>query len=156
MRREKTVHVGHVLVMHSGSRNLYAGITRTREQALGEAERLRALLAPPTADRAAIAKRFSDCPLTKAVGGDLGYFGRWGKSAQGGQILPELVPALAKLDPGEVSPVTESVFGFHVVWVFDERLPGAAQPEPARDGGAGPPAGGRDAAAGGRDAEGAP
>lgn len=130
LRREKTAHVAHVLVMHTGSRNAYSGITRTRDEALSEAERLRGLLAANGADRAAIAKRFSDCPLTKEIGGDLGYYGRFGKSPQGGQILPELIPALAKLAPGEVSPVTESMFGFHVAWMIEEPQPGPAAPRP--------------------------
>jgi hypothetical protein len=154
VRREKTVHIGHVLVMHTESRNAYAGITRTRAEALEEAERLRGLLAADGADRPAIARRYSECPLTKAIGGDLGYYGRWGKSPLGVQIPPEFVPALAKLGPGDVSPVVESVFGFHVLWQIPEPAPGAAPAAPARDACPATPVG-PDAAAGGPDAEGA-
>lgn len=123
VKREKTIHIGHVLVIHKKARNAHMEITRNQDEARAEAERLRKQLAADGADWAAIARKSSDCALTKAIGGDLGYYGKGVKTLMGGRLLPRLVPAVMGLDPGEVSKVNETEFGFHVVWRY---------PDPAR------------------------
>lgn len=120
IKREKTVHIGHVLVIHKKARNAHSEITRNLEEARTEAENLRKQILVEGADWAAIAKKSSDCPLTKAVGGDLGYYGKGVKTVMGGRLLPKLVPAVVGLEPGEVSKVTETEFGFHVVWRYPD------------------------------------
>ncbi len=76
-----------------------------------EAEALRAQIAAG-ADFAAIASARSISP-EKAHGGDLGF-------VPSGQLPPEIEQAAA-LKPGELSPVFESPFGFHVLKLEERR-----------------------------------
>lgn len=127
VRREKVVHIGHVLVMHKEAMYAHNEITRTREEAEAEAERLRKALSSESADRAKIATKSSDCRRSKLVGGDLGYYGKGGRGHRGGRLMPELVGAVSRLDPGEVSKVVSSDYGFHVAWRFPDPEPTKAQ-----------------------------
>ncbi len=119
VRREQTVHIGHVLVMHKESRFAHEGITtRTPEEAKVEASSLHKLLVAEGADRVAIAKKSSDCRRSKEVGGDLGYFDKTGRTIKGGRLMPELASAVVELKVGQTSKVTTSDYGFHVVWRY--------------------------------------
>lgn len=57
-----------------------------------------------------IAKRESMDPGSKAVGGDLGWNRR-------GATVPEFERMMFALNPGQVSPVFETAFGFHILRV---------------------------------------
>lgn len=57
-----------------------------------------------------IAKRESMDPGSKAVGGDLGWTRR-------GATVPEFERMLFALNPGQVSPVFETAFGYHILRV---------------------------------------
>jgi peptidyl-prolyl cis-trans isomerase SurA len=57
-----------------------------------------------------LAKRYSDDPGSKELGGDLGWNRR-------GRMVPEFDRMMFQLPPGQVSPVIETVFGFHVIKV---------------------------------------
>lgn len=59
------------------------------------------------ADFAEIAKDKSDCP-SGSRGGDLGHFGR-------GMMVPEFEQAAFDLEPGALSDVVETDFGYHVI-----------------------------------------
>ena len=63
----------------------------------------------------ALAQEFSDCP-SKARGGDLGLFER-------GRMIKEFEDAAFALAPGEISPVIESQFGYHVIKVTEHNEP---------------------------------
>ena len=100
------IRAAHILIMYKGSRRAPANITRTKEEARAEAERLLEKIRSG-ADFAELARLYSDGP-SKTRGGDLGYFGR-------GQMVKEFEDAAFKLKKGEVSDVVETPFGFHII-----------------------------------------
>ncbi|NNE08068.1 MAG: hypothetical protein HKN20_05845 [Gemmatimonadetes bacterium] len=59
------------------------------------------------ADFAELATAHSDCP-SKAQGGDLGWFER-------GRMVEPFDNAVFNLKPGEISPVIETQFGYHII-----------------------------------------
>ncbi len=63
-----------------------------------------------------IARRESDDPGSKANGGDLGWNRR-------GRMVPEFDRWMFALPPGQLSPVIETAFGFHIIRV-DRVQPG--------------------------------
>jgi peptidyl-prolyl cis-trans isomerase D len=77
-------------------------------------------------DFAALAKKSSDDPGSAANGGDLGFFPH-------GQMAPEFEAAAFALEPGEVSDVVESPFGFHIIRVEEKKAAGTKPLEAARD-----------------------
>lgn len=58
-----------------------------------------------------IAKRESMDPGTKALGGDLGW------NRRGSGLVPEFESVMFALRPGDVSPVIETPFGYHIIRV---------------------------------------
>ena len=58
-----------------------------------------------------IAKRESMDPGTKQLGGDLGW------NRRGSGLVPEFEAMMFALRPGEVSPVLETAFGYHIIRV---------------------------------------
>jgi peptidyl-prolyl cis-trans isomerase SurA len=58
-----------------------------------------------------IAKRESMDPGTKALGGDLGW------NRRGSGLVPEFEAVMFALRPGDVSPVIETAFGYHIIRV---------------------------------------
>jgi hypothetical protein len=64
-------------------------------------------------DFAGLAKQYS-ADGSAQQGGDLGFFGR-------GKMVPAFEEAAFKLAPGQISPVVESPFGYHVIKVEEKR-----------------------------------
>ena len=62
------------------------------------------------ADFAAAAKRFSGDSASAAQGGELGWFRR-------GVMVKEFEDVAFRIRPGEISPVVETPFGFHIIKV---------------------------------------
>lgn len=61
-----------------------------------------------------LATLYSQDPESAKKGGELGFFTR-------GVMVPEVEAAAFALKPGEVSPIVESVFGFHIVQLIERR-----------------------------------
>jgi hypothetical protein len=129
IRREPLMHLGHVLVQFKEAHFVHAGIKRTQQEAREEIERVAALLHEKGADFGQIAAEHSDCMLTKAVGGDLGYYGK------NARLLPAMLEASTKLQPGEVSAIFETDYGFHIMWRFADGVRPGGRPEAGRDAG---------------------
>jgi peptidyl-prolyl cis-trans isomerase SurA len=65
-------------------------------------------------DLAALARQYSQDPGSGAAGGELGFFKKR-------ELVPEYEAAALKLQPGETSPVIESMFGFHIIQLLERR-----------------------------------
>jgi peptidyl-prolyl cis-trans isomerase C len=72
------------------------------------------------ADFAVLARQYSEGP-SGPQGGDLGFFGR-------GQMAPPFEEAAFAMQPGEISGVVETRFGYHII-KLEERREAALAPE---------------------------
>jgi len=110
------VRLRHVLlkVDQGASRAERARVRRAAERVLAAARK-------PGADFAALARRRSQ-DGSAASGGDLGLVSR-------GQMVAPFEAAAFALQPGEISPVVETPFGYHVIKA-EERRGGERVPEP--------------------------
>ena len=73
----------------------------------GRADSLRKVLTP--ANFATLAAKFSQDPGSATQGGSLGAFPK-------GMMAPEFETGLKAVKPGEVSPVVQTRFGFHIIY----------------------------------------
>ncbi len=103
--RPKTVTARHILIATEPQDDETA-----REEKRDQAEDLRQRLLAGD-DFAALAAQFSDCP-SGANGGDLGEFTE-------GQMVPAFEEAAFSQPIGEIGPVVETRFGYHVIKVTD-------------------------------------
>jgi peptidyl-prolyl cis-trans isomerase C len=71
-------------------------------------------------DFAKLAMDYSDDPGSKAKGGDLGFFEK-------GKMFKAFDEAAFKLNPGEVSDIVETAYGFHII-KMDEKKKEEIQP----------------------------
>jgi peptidyl-prolyl cis-trans isomerase D len=72
------------------------------------------------ADFAALARRYSEDTATAQEGGDLDYFGR-------GRMVPEFDEAAFAMEPGELSDLVKTSFGYHIIKLVD-KTPASTQP----------------------------
>ena len=61
-----------------------------------------------------LAKEYSQDPGSAVEGGYLGFFKR-------GELVPPYEAAARKLEPGQLSPVVESQFGFHLIQLIERK-----------------------------------
>jgi hypothetical protein len=104
---QQTVGASHVLVAYSGAMRAAPTIKRTKDEAKKRAEGL-LVRARKGEDFAKLADSSSDDPSAKANHGSLGKFTR-------AQMVKPFADAAFALKPGEVSPLVETPFGFHVI-----------------------------------------
>ena len=101
------VKASHILISFKGADRADAKITRTKEEAQKEAERIRGLIINDNKDFGDMAHKNSDGP-SKTKGGDLGKF-------KFEVMAKEFSEAAFALDVGSVSEVVETGFGFHII-----------------------------------------
>jgi peptidyl-prolyl cis-trans isomerase SurA len=111
IRREplRLLRIHHLLVAHRDAHQVSRGVTRDRADAARIARALHRKVACDDADLCDLTARFSDDPENRLVCGDLGWI-------EPGLLEPEVERAVFALRPGEVSPVIESDYGFHLFW----------------------------------------
>jgi peptidyl-prolyl cis-trans isomerase D len=76
-------------------------------------------LAKDGGDFSALAKTHSEGP-SKSSGGDLGFF-------SAGQMVPAFEKAVSAMQPGDISEVVKTRFGYHII-LLEEVKPGATRP----------------------------
>lgn len=91
----KSVRAGHILVNTKGE----ADLIKSKIDNGGNFETL--------------ARKYSNCPSAES-GGDLGYFER-------GQMVKEFEDTAFELPVGEVSNSVKTVFGWHLIKVYDKK-----------------------------------
>lgn len=63
---------------------------------------------------AELAKQYSEDPISAKQGGDLGPFKRK-------ELVPEYEAAALRLEPGGLSPIVKSQFGYHLIQLIEKR-----------------------------------
>ncbi len=108
-KKEKTpekAHAAHILLMYKGSDGASESITRTKEEAYQEIQKLLERINAGE-DFAALAKEYSNCPSSKN-GGDLGEFSK-------GDMVKPFEDAVFKLKKGKISGIVETSYGYHII-----------------------------------------
>ena len=99
------VRASHILLKTEGKDD--AAVKAKAEEILKEAK-------APGADFAALAKKYSEDETTAKNGGDLDYFSR-------GKMVPEFDQVAFTLEPGQMSDVVKTQFGYHIIKVTDKK-----------------------------------
>ena len=104
------IRASHILLNTAGKDE--AAVRKQSEELLQQAK--------AGADFAALATKFSEDQTSKVKGGDLDYFSR-------GRMVPEFETAAFALEPGQVSDIVKTQYGFHIIKVVDKK-PGVTRP----------------------------
>jgi len=99
------VRASHILLKTDGKDE--AVVKAKAEQVLKEVQ-------APNADFAALATKYSEDEASAKQAGDLDYFAR-------GRMAPEFEQAAFSLEPGKVSDLVKTQYGFHIIKVTDKK-----------------------------------
>ncbi len=106
-RVEERVRASHILLKTVGKQPDEIGVVRLQaEQILGRLRKKEAF--------EKLARQYSDDAATTPKGGDLGWIVR-------GQTVPEFEKAAFSLEPGTLSDVIKTQYGFHIVKVHERQ-----------------------------------
>jgi len=106
--QEEQVQASHILIVVSLEAKPWEK-EAARKQAADILEKIRA-----GQDFASLARKHSQDPGNAQKDGEIGYFGR-------GEMVGAFERAAFALEPGEVSELIDSPFGFHIIKVTDKR-----------------------------------
>ncbi len=84
-----------------------------KQKAITQLEEVREQIVTGTSTFEEMAQKFSDDGSAR-IGGDLGW-------AKRGKFVPEFEAAAYQLETGEISPVIETEFGFHIIQMLERR-----------------------------------
>jgi peptidyl-prolyl cis-trans isomerase D len=98
------VHASHILLNTGGKDE--AAVRKQAEDLLAKIK--------AGADFAELAKKYSEDPGSKDKGGDLDFFPR-------GQMVPEFENAAFSMQPGQVSDLVKTQYGFHIIKVVEKQ-----------------------------------
>lgn len=124
-KEPENVHAAHILIRVPPQADAGA-----KAKARAEAEAIRKQIRGG-ADFAKLAREKSQDPGSAPNGGDLPAFAR-AKDAPNQAMVPQFEETAFKLKPGEVSPVVETQFGFHIIKMVDHRQARTVPLEEAR------------------------
>lgn len=124
--RPEEVRARHILVAYKGSRNATPeAAKRDKDAARKRADEVLAKAGAPGADFVALAKEYTDEAAGKTSGGDLGLFDRE-------KMDKAFSDAAFVLQPGQMSAVVETPFGFHIIKVEERKAAVATKLEQAQ------------------------
>ena len=98
----------HILISWAGAARADASVKRSREQARIIAEEIHSLCLLEDADFCELAARYSDDVNSRFACGEIG-------SIEPGMVPPAFEFVLFRLQPGEISEIVETEFGFHII-----------------------------------------
>lgn len=100
------IRASHILIAFQGARRATA--TRSKDEAKKMAEQMLGRVRGGGMDFGEAAKASSDDPSAKTTSGDLGAFDRH-------TMAPAFTEAAFALQPGQISNVVETEFGYHII-----------------------------------------
>ena len=105
----RKVRIHHILVSYHNAAQAPRNMKRDRDEARRIANALHRKVELGRADLCDLTARFSDDPENRLFCGDLGW-------VEPGILEPAAEQAVFSLQPGEMSAVVESDYGFHIFW----------------------------------------
>jgi parvulin-like peptidyl-prolyl isomerase len=109
-RGGRELHVSHLLISHEEAAR--SSSKRSKKDALTLIQKIAATTTPDNFWN--VARTYTDDASSRNDGGDLGWI-------QAGQMVPEFDDMTFSLNPGEISQPFQTMYGFHIVYLKEER-----------------------------------